>query len=474
MCSSIARRRLLKGAAAAWLMSAASSSRGSRRTQETLDVVVVGAGLSGLTAARDLAKAGLDKFLVLEARDRVGGRTLNAEIGSGAVVELGGQWFGRTQTAVIDLARELDIELFRTYDAGTSAFVFGGQIQRQATSAIVDRTLSDRIDAMAREVSVDTPWSGSRAAELDAMTYQQWLNSLGLPQDQLATVQLGARLTYGATPDKLSLLWVLFYARSAGSYAELEGAPGSGAQEFRVVGGTQRLSTTIASALGSRVRLNAPVVTVRNWNGVGPCELVTSSGTLRAKRVILALSPSQANQIAFDPPLPSARAELQKQWPAAVDALKSMVVYPTPFWRNTGLSGQSYDFEPDGVHQLAWDNSPPDGRVGVIGAFISQYGSSLTADARKAALVDEYVKSFGSPAAQPVGYYEHQWLGESYTRGCISPLAPNVLSRLGSTLRPGLGCIEWAGTETATIWNGYLDGAVRAGREAALRVLREI
>ena len=125
------------------------------------------------------------------------------------------------------------------------------------------------------------------------------------------------------------------------------------------------------------------------------------------------------------------------------------------------------------AHSLAWDNSPPDGKIGVIGSFVSSpYGTSLTPGARRAALIKEYVRSFGKAAAKPVAYFEHQWMTETYTKGCVSPLAPNVLSRYGAALKAPLGAIEWAGTETAAIWNGYLDGAVRAGRDAALRVLR--
>jgi monoamine oxidase len=125
------------------------------------------------------------------------------------------------------------------------------------------------------------------------------------------------------------------------------------------------------------------------------------------------------------------------------------------------------------VHAMAWDNSPPDGQIGVIGSFVSSsYGLSLQTEARKAALIQEYARSFGDAASRPLAYFEHQWFNETYTKGCVSPLGPNVLSRFGAALKPALGLIEWAGTETAEIWNGYLDGAVRAGHDAALRTLR--
>jgi monoamine oxidase len=469
----INRRRVLTATAAGLVTGSTLGVRAAPSSDSVFDVAIVGAGLSGLTAARSLAKAGLENFVVLEARDRVGGRTLNADLGDGRVSELGGQWIGRTQTAVLDLARELDVPLFATYHSGKTAYVADGKVELRATTSIVDRAFSERIDTFAAEIPLDAPWTHPRAAELDKMTYKQWLDSLELSAEQRATVTLGTQLTLAASPEQLSLLWVLFYTRSAGSYAELEGAPGVGAQELRVVGGTQRLSEEIANAIGDRLRLSSPVSAVRRWDGKGPCELETPRGIVRARRVIFALSPSQAQPIRFSPALPRERAELQRLWPATEDAMKTAMVYPTPFWRRAGLSGQSLCFDATSAHSLAWDNSPPDGKIGVIGSFVSSpYGTSLTPGARRAALIKEYVRSFGQAAAKPIAYFEHQWMTETYTKGCVSPLAPNVLSRYGAALKTSLGAIDWAGTETAAIWNGYLDGAVRAGRDSALRVLR--
>jgi monoamine oxidase len=194
-------------------------------TDATFDVAVIGAGISGLTAARDLQKAGLDNFVVIEARDRVGGRTVNAPIGNGYISEVGGQWIGTTQTAVIDLARELDLGLFQTYNTGKSAFLAGGEVTLLDVNELLDSGLAARLDALARDIPLDAPWRHPRARELDAMTFADWLATQGIPADQLWTVRTGTMLTFGAPADQLSM-WVLFYIRSAGSYAELEGTAG--------------------------------------------------------------------------------------------------------------------------------------------------------------------------------------------------------------------------------------------------------
>jgi monoamine oxidase len=339
---------------------------------------------------------------------------------------------------------------------------------------LLDSGLAARLDALARELPLDAPWRHPRARELDATTFADWLATQDIPADQQWTVRTGTMLTFGAPADQLSMLWVLYYIRSAGSYAELEGTAGRGAQRFRVIGGSQALSETMAHALGARVRLSTPVTHVRNWNGNGPVVIATEHDTVRAKRIIMALSPSQAHVIEYDPALPAERATLQRRWPATTDMMKSAMVYERPFWRDAGLSGQSFRVD-DGVYLWAWDNSPPDGGVGVIGSFIGPpRGTTLSPDARKAALIDSYVKYLGPAAANPIDYVERYWMHERFSRGCVSPLGTGLLAQYGAVLRPTIGRIEWAGTETATLWNGYMDGAVRAGHEAALRVLKSL
>jgi monoamine oxidase len=474
----IDRRTLLKQAAlglvAGSTMTASSVASGAT-PRSSVDVAIIGAGLSGLTAARDLKKAGLDNFIILEARDRVGGRTLNADIGGGHVFEMGGQWLGSFQTAVLDLMHELGLATFPSYNQGNTAIVSGSEVVLVNAAEIVDSTLASALDALARDIPLDAPWTHPRAAEFDAMTFADWLATRNIPADQAWSVRSGTLLTFGAPPEALSLLWVLFYVRSSGSYADLEGAAGQGAQALRVVGGSQMISLRMAESLAAHLRLAAPVHRIRGWQDEGPCVLECATGSVTARRVILALSPSQAQTIEFSPALPAQRAMLQQQWPGTAYALKTAMVYEKPFWRAAGLSGQSLTTETDDAYLFAWDNSPDDASLGVIASFVDpRTNAQISAAARRAALQTAYARWLGPSAETPIGYHQQYWAGETYTRGCVSPVPPGVLTRCGAALRVSSGVLEWAGSETALLSNGYMDGAVRAGHDAALRTLRAI
>jgi monoamine oxidase len=281
-------------------------------------------------------------------------------------------------------------------------------------------------------------------------------------------LEIATKLTFGAPPQALSFLWVLFYIHAAGRYELLEATQG-GAQQDRVVGGSQIISIRMAQALGGVVRLDTAVTRIGGWDR-GVCELETSRGRFRARRVIMALSPSQAADIRFQPALPKARADLLNAWSRNGAGIKSHTSYARPFWRDRGLNGQIYSPSDD----LLWtiDASPPDGSMGALISFSIPRGQSP--EELRAANTAAYVKCFGPEAAAVTGFVTQDWSRETYTRGCVSPLTPGVLTAHGAALRPANGALTWAGTETSTIWCGYMDGAVRAGRRAALETLNAL
>ena len=431
---------------------------------DLLDVAVIGAGLSGLTAARVLSTDGPERIAVLEARDRVGGRIFNDHVANGFPVEMGGTWVGPGQSAVVDLAQELGIALRPQYNSGDNYAIVEGQATRVPGGAdpISDGKFVAKLDALAKTVPIDAPWRAPRAAEWDAMTYADYLDDAGLSGEDRATVELTTPMSMGAPADKVSFLFVLYVYHFAGGVNGLEGVEG-GAQESRFVGGSHAIAQAMADALGDAVHLSTPVVEIRGWDGPGPVELVAATETTTARRAILALSPSQAAGIQFAPDLPADRFALIEEWPTESAHIKVFVSYDRPFWREQGLSGFIYNF--DGPWGVAADDSPEDQSIGILGT-LGLSGDGLTSEQRKATILEAFAKCFGEEALEPTAYVEQDWGPETYTRGCTSPPAKGQMTHR-ATVREATGGLLWAGTETATSWNNFMEGAVRAGQRAA-------
>jgi len=445
------------------------------------DVVVVGAGLAGLAAARAL-RAADRTVVVFEARDRVGGRTLNEPIGEGKVVELGAQWVGPTQDRVNDLIAELGLETFPTYSAGTNLFERGGRIGRYEGTipkaspvglAEVGVVLK-RLNAMAAAVPPEAPWLAPKAAKWDGQTFESWMRRNVRTRVARDILRLAIIGVWAAEPRDLSLLHVLFYVRSAGSIEILTDTEG-GAQQDRVVGGTQLISIRMAEQLGPGVvELENPVRRI-GWDG-DAVEVVGDRLTARARRAIVAVPPTLAGRIAYDPPMPAVRDGLSQRM-AQGSVVKCMAVYERPFWRDRGLSGAVTSVT--GPVSVGFDNSPPDGRPGVLLGFLEGRAAREAMDAgrdeRRALVAGCFARLFGPEAADPVHYVDRAWAAEEWSRGCYGGfMPPGAWSDNGAALRAPVGPIHWAGAETATVWNGYMDGAVGSGRDAAEAVLNRL
>jgi monoamine oxidase len=444
------------------------------------DLVVVGAGLAGLAAAR-LATARGARVVVLEARDRVGGRTLNHELGPahpGKVVEVGGQWVGPTQHRLLELARELGVETFPMHVAGENVVEWRGQIRRyrgtipRISPAVLVDTLQAqaRLNRLARRVDPEAPWLAPGARELDSQTFATWIGRHLATRGGRTLMELVCQAVWACEPADVSLLHVLFYIRSAGSFEALTDSEG-GAQEARFVGGSQRLSERMAEELGPDVvRLGSPVRRIA-WDAGG----VTVEG-VRARRAILALPPTLTARIDYDPVLPGYRDQLVQRMPQGT-VWKCQAVYDEPFWRSNGLSGSGLSDE--GPVRIVFDNSPPDGSPGVLLGFLegdhARRAGLTSAAARRASVLGVFGRLFGQRALAPDQYVERSWAEEPWTRGCYGCyMTPGGWTSYGTALRPPIGPIHWAGAETATIWNGYMDGAVRSGERAAAEALRRL
>ncbi|MBQ0797396.1 FAD-dependent oxidoreductase [Zhongshania sp.] len=474
------RRNFLQVAAGATAFTAlpaarafAADEKATGASDHVVDVAILGGGLAGLTAARDLQRAGCESFVVLEAMDRVGGRTLNHDLGNDQFSEAGGQWIGPGQTAIADLTRELGIGTFPTYYQGKTTFMAGdGQASVDLGGTFgTDMKIAAKLDELARGVPSGAPWKAERAAELDKMSLGDWLAQQGFsPEDRIGW-SISSFLTGGVMPAKMGFLHFLSMINSADSrYDRLDSIKDS-AQETRISGGSQVLSLKMAEALGDKVRTASPVRRIRDWDQ-SVVTLETDTGIVHARQIILAMSPAMCQQIDFDPVLPTPRQELQRQWPAHSPARKVAHVYKKPFWRDKGLNG--HIMQAQGPIFWAYDNSPEDASIGVINAFVAQ--SMLPADHQQAEkiLSEIYARALGEEALHPIQYHDHDWGQDPWILSCVSAIPPGFWTQHGEALHPSVGRLIWSGTETAEIWAGYMDGAVRSGHRAALQALNNL
>ena len=442
------------------------------------DVVVVGAGLAGLAAARALTASG-SPVVVLEARDRVGGRLLNHDIGDGKVVEVGGQWIGPTQDRLAALARELDVETFPTHAEGDNLIEYGGRVRsytgtipRINPAVLVDvERAQRRLNRLARRVPLEAPWEAPNAAKLDGQTAATWMRRNLATRSGRMLLELGIEAVWAAQPEDLSLLHVLFYIHSAGSLELLFDTEG-GAQQDRFVGGSQLIPVRMAETLGEReVVLGAPVRRIEH--GADGVTVHADGAVARGRRAILAIAPTLAGRIAYDPPLSGYRDQLTQRMPLGTVA-KCMALYSEPFWRSEGLSGQATSDR--GPVRLTYDNSPPDGSPGVLLGFLegrhARELGRMRPEERRTAVIDCFARIFGPRAASPDDYVERLWAEEEWTRGCYGCHMPTgAWTSYGPALHAPIGPLHWAGAEYAHVWSGYMDGAVRSGDAAAAEVL---
>ncbi len=440
------------------------------------DVVIVGAGVAGLTAAWRLARAGAD-VVVVEARDRVGGRLHTVEL-DGERFELGGQWIAPSQSAVRALLEELGLELFSRHREGASVRIDadgcavrheGGDPGLPADGAAAYEAGVEQLRQLVAEIDSETPWSHPEARTLDAISYEQWLHD-EVPHPGARDVLRFVASGFMTKPaDSFSLLQIAWLLSSAGAVEAL--LDENEVLDARVVGGAQEIAVRLAQRLGDRVLLDAPVRDVA-W-GVREVRVRAGDVGIAARAAVLAVPPNLLPAIRFDPPLPGRRMQAD-QWLSQGALIKVQAAYATPFWRAEGLSGTGFGGTMIGE---VYDNSPPSGTPGVLIGFVSDYAAdaaaALSAAERRAAVLNAFAGYFGPAALEPTHYVECDWTTEEWTRGAYSAtFAIGALSRYGAVLREPVGPLRFAGTDIAGVGNMHMDGAVRSGEAAAASLLK--
>ena len=441
------------------------------------DVVVVGAGFAGLAAARELDHRGR-AVVVLEGRDRVGGRSSTATI-AGVPVDLGGTFVGPTQDAVVALAAELGCETVPTHSRGKNLIRWRGKVRayrstipRLSILELLDVSrIQWRFDRVSRRVPVDAPWTSPIAEILDSKTLDQWLKYVHASAGTRDLMTIMARVTWGCEPDAVSMLHAVRYVKAAGGLGRMLDVEG-GAQQDRFPGGTQQIALRMAEGLGARVVLDAVVRSIERHTD-GTLTVTSDKGAVTAKAVVIAIPPEHRKGIAFLPELPPEYGKLAQHWPQG-NLSKAYVAYETPFWRADGCSGEALSDE--GPVFITFDVSPGDDGPGVLLGFTDArtFDPLPPADRRDRALAG-FAALFGDAALQPIDYLDHCWGAEEFAPGGpTAAVPPGSWTAYGPWLRKPVDGIHWAGTETADTWTGFLDGAIRSGRRAADEVDREL
>lgn len=443
----------------------------------SFDCIVIGAGYAGLTATRELLRAGKTVKL-LEARDRVGGR-VHTQHFKDFYLDMGAAWIGPTQDRIYALCKEFNIGTFATYDKGKSTLLMDGK-QKIYKGLIpplpIPALLSldggiKKINKLSKTVNLESPWLTPDAAKWDSMTLQTWMERQMSIQKARRLFKIASEAIFAAHPADISMLHALFYTKSGRDFDTLMNIK-NGAQEERIVGGAQTPALQLAASFpANTIQLNAAVKAILQDNeGV---EVIGTDFNYKAKRVVVAIPPTLAGRIDYQPLLPANRDQLLQRMPMG-SVWKCYAVYPKPFWRTRGLNGIAAT--DDGYISVTFDNSPKDGSVGILMGFVlanqAKDFSLLNETERRNAALHQFTSFFGAEAAQPDFYIDKSWAEEEFSRGCYAAIMPTgAWTSLGKALREPCGRIHWAGTETADVWNGYMEGAIRSGERVVKEVL---
>jgi len=443
------------------------------------DAIVVGAGYAGLAAGLALQKAGKN-ILVVEARNRCGGRILTEYFSDQDYTDLGGQWIGPGHERMYQLAAEFGIETFHNYDSGKSTLLFNNKLKLYKglipplplfALLSVDRAIR-KINKLAKTIDLEHPYQSEQAAKWDAMSLQDWMNLQMKNETARKMFAIATEAVFATDASTISFLHALFYIKSNNYFDYLMNVD-KGAQQDRIKGGAQSICIKMAEALGDSMQYEKIVTHIQQDE-----EMVTVSGndfSYTATQCIVAVPPIVSTQISFTPSIPTAQWQLMNASFMGT-VVKCYAVYPSPFWRKQFKNGLVA--APDELTSVVFDNSPFNGSKGILMGFsLAEKAKQLMQHdqaTRKEMVKAGFIKMFGPEAANIEYYTDKSFTEEPFTKGCYAGIfPPGILTQLQTSLATPFQRIHWAGTETSDQFNGYMEGAVRSGERAAKAIISQ-
>ncbi|XP_033120539.1 amine oxidase [flavin-containing] B-like [Anneissia japonica] len=398
----------------------------------------------GLCAAKLLVDNGID-VLVLEARDRVGGRTHTIQDASvGGYVDAGGSYVGRTQDRLLRVAEELGVESYPVDENARMAFLQNGKVYpfegsfpsfyNPITWMDVNHVMRE-IDSIGKKIPAATPWDCPNAEKLDNTTLQKWIDDTTWTKTGRNLAKTLCQLIVTSEPTEVSLLFFAWYIKQCGGFLRTISTK-YGGQEKKFIGGSQRISLGLMDKIGKdRIIFDNPVYSIDQSGDVAIIKTLGEK-TYKAKHVILAMSPALIQKVHFNPPLPPLKNQLAARCPIG-SVIKCMIYYKTQFWRNRGFCGSSWSIDPDLPVEWSLDDTKPDGTAPALVTFITANKArkfcQLTENERRDKLCRYYAKVFGTDEAMhPINYLEKNWMAETYSAGCYTTVfQPGTICQYG-------------------------------------------
>lgn len=444
-------------------------------------VIIIGAGFSGIAAAKKLHEAGIP-FLVLEARERLGGRVYTKQIKEDLYLDFGGQWIGPSQDRMYALCEELGIHYYDTYDQGYNVLDINQQIKKfkglipkmDFLSLINLDYVLKKLERLAKSIPLENPWLHPKALEFDSISLGAFIISHCKTSSCKKVLTLALETVFAAELNEVALLHALFYFKSGRDLNTLINIK-NGAQLHRIEGGMQCIVDAMAKPFIDKIIFNKPVEKIFTEGGKKKISGVDFSFT--AEKIIMAIPPTLAAKINFYPMLSSAKKQLIDRI-AMGQVGKCFMVYEKPFWRTSGFSGQAFA-DNNSPFQSMFDASPKDSKYGIILAFtIANRAKAYfenTKEKRKESMLRKLVAYFGKEAETPMFYEDFNMTDEAWSRGCYAGLYPTgAWTGFQDAYAKTENDIYWAGTEASKVWYGYIEGAVRAGEKAAEKIIKEL